>query len=379
MFAKSRVLELIGLGSRIPQTRHEWISLAPPAITVTGVASGTTIDGSATLLALEVSAADALLCPPGTRLKNASRATPIGTYKVDEVMEVVTVTGAVLTLKRAINGDGTNGSDAHAATDLFRIMYSAKQEGSKATDDPNLYKSQTILENYSAIQSMKLEATGSQMARAMEVVASDFERQYQRELIQLKNQMVNMVLYGNDAATEEGSDTVIRDTKGVLQFMVDNINAANPLIDYTSTALTATPLNTLFRKLWENGADPSDNYIIVTSGQSKQVLGGLDASLVRTTYEETRLGKEVTMFHSDMGFAAEVIADPLIPKSDLFILNPNKLSIIPFRPFEKEEWGKGTSTPNGDDIYYQRTLGEHLIEVIDPGHAHAAMTFLSWL
>jgi len=129
MFAKSRVLELIGLGSRIPQTRHEWISLAPPAITVTGVASGTTIDGSATLLALEVSAADALLCPPGTRLKNASRATPIGTYKVDEVMEVVTVTGAVLTLKRAINGDGTNGSDAHAATDPDAI-------GTRLTDLP---------------------------------------------------------------------------------------------------------------------------------------------------------------------------------------------------------------------------------------------------
>ena len=380
MFAKSRLLEVLGSPQKIPTQRHEWNRQSGPTVNVTEANSAnTTIDGSASLTALEVGSGEGAHCPIGTLLVNASKATPIGTYQRNEILQVTAVTGDLLTVTRdAGNFNSGTGFATHALTNKYKILYIPKQEGSKATDDENLYKSQVILENYAAIQSMKMEATGSQMARAMEVVASDFERQWNRELINLKNQMVNMILYGYNSSTAVGSDSVIRNSKGLLDFLADNYNSANGLIDYTTTTLTATALNNLFKKLWLNGADPSENLVILTSGNSQQVISAFDSTLVRTTYEEGRVGRYVTRFVSDIGFEAEVIIDPLIEPNDLFIVNPAKLMVKQFRPFETEEWGKGSRTPNGDDIFYQRTLGEHTIEVVDPGYAHAALTYLSW-
>jgi hypothetical protein len=261
---------------------------------------------------------------------------------------------------------------------VYRVIATPHQEGSVASLDPNKYVAQSILENYSNIQTVKLQATGSQLARDMEVVASDLERQYAREMLQLKNEMVGTLLYGFNSSTAVGSDTVIRYTKGILDFLVDNIVSANALVDYTTTTLTADAINALFLKLWNNGADPSEPYKIVTSGASQQVISSWESDKVRTTWQEGRVGRYVTEFVSDLGFTAEVIADPIVTKSDLFIIQPEKVKVIPFRPFFKTEWGLDTSAPNGDDVYYTRVIGEHTVQVVDPGMAHAAITYLSW-
>jgi hypothetical protein len=385
MFAKSRLMDIIGLGSKINQQRHEWVSLSAPAEYITEVSSTeTTIDGSgaATNVYLTVSAADAAKVQPGTLLVNATRATPTGTYQRNEILQVTaadTSTGILTTVRDIGAFNSGTGSTAHAAGDKFRILYTPLQEGSVASADPNKYSADTILENYASIQSMKLQLTGSQAARDMEVVAKELERQYQRELIALKNRMASMVLYGFNSSTAVGSDTVIRNCKGIQDFMVDNIVAANPLVDYTTTTLTYKSIDDLCLKLWNNGADPSEGLKIVTSGVSKQVIGGWDADKVRTTITEGQVGREVTVFKSTLGFEMEVIADPVVDKNNLFIINPNKISLIPFRPFDKEAWGKGTGTPNGDDMYYQRTLGEFTLEVLDPGYGHAALSYLTWI
>lgn len=379
MFAKSRLLEVIGTGPKINHPRHEWISLAAPATHVTVAASDTTFTGSATLQACGMSAADIANVQPGTLLVNATRATPIGTHRRNEILQVASIAGNVATLTRDAGTFHTGGSTAHATGDLLRILDTPLQEGSSAAADPNKYSADSILENYTSIRSMKLQLTGSQAARDMEVVAKELERQYARELIQMKNIMAQMLLYGYNSATAVGNDSVIRYTKGIQDFMVDNIVTTNALVDFTTTTLSADAINALFLKLWANGADPSEPYKIVTSGVSKQVIGSWAEDKSRTTFSDTDIGRETTVFRSDLGFTAEVIADPVVDKNNLFIIQPNKIKVIPFRPFEKEAWGKGTSAPNGDDMYYQRTLGEFTVEILDPGTAHACVTSLTWI
>lgn len=382
MFAKSRLLEVVGTGPKINQQRYEWVNIGAPAITVTALnTTNTTFDGHATNTGLELSAADAAKLMPGAILVNVTNATPIGTYQRNELLQVTAVDSAtnIVTLARDIGAyNSGSGSEAHTSTAVLRIVAIPHQEGSVASLDPNSYKAQTILENYSAIQTVKLQVTGSQLARDMEVVASDMERQYAREMLNLKNQMVGILLYGFNSATAVGSDTVIRYTKGIQDFLVDNLVAANPLVDYTTTTLTADAVNALFLKLWNNGADPSEPYKIVTSGQSAQVISSWESDKIRTTFQEQRVGRYVTEFVSDLGFTAEVIADPICSKSDLFIIQPEKVKVIPFRPFMKTEWGLETSSPNGDDMYYTRVIGEHTVQVVDPGMAHAALTYLTW-
>ena len=383
MFAKSRYLEVMGAGvSTNQQQRHEWISLAAPAEFVTSTSTtNTTIDGSASLTVLEVSTADAAKLKPGSLLINVTRATPIGTYQRNEVLQVTAVSAAnLVTVVRDIGAyNSGTGSTAHTDTDVFRIVHEPTQEGSLASADANTYSADSIFENYTQINTMKMQLTGSQKARAMEVVSSEVERQWQRELIALKNKRCNQFIYGTNSATAVGSDTVIRQSKGLLDFLVDNINSSNALIDYTTTALTYDSINALFIKLVTNGADPSENYKIVTSPVSADVISTWDSDKVVLDRTENTVGRQITMFKSSMGFTAEVVMDPMIMKSDLFIINPAKLFPATFRPYETQEWGKGTSAPNGDDMWYRRTIGEETLVCIDPGYAHAALTYLTWL
>jgi hypothetical protein len=161
--------------------------------------------------------------------------------------------------------------------------------------------------------------------------------------------------------------------------MVDNINAANPLIDYTSTTLGYDAINRLFIRLFNNGADPSEPYKIITTATVKDVISSWDGDKVRTTLDNEQVGREITMFKSSLGFRAEIIADTVMQGSDLVIIQPQKIQPLVFRPYDKQEWGKGTPNENGDDMWYQRTIGEETLMVQDPGFAHAALTGLSWL
>jgi len=382
MFSKSRFLEVLApAGTTNQEQRHEWISLKAPVQTVTGVDANTTLDGSNSLQVLQLSAADVAQLRVGSLLVNQTRATPLGTYNRNELMEVVemTSTTTVTVTRDAGNFASGTGSTAHVSTDVFHILGAATQEGSLASVDPNTYSADDIFENYTEIRTMKMQLTGSQKARRMEVQASELERQWSRELIRLKNERAGMFMYGYNSATGVGSNTVLRKCKGIIDFMVDNINAANPLIDYTSTTLGYDAINKLFIRLFNNGADTSEPYKIVTTAAVKDVISSWDADKVRTTLDNEQVGREITMFKSTVGFRAEIIADTVMQGADLVIIQPQKIQPLTFRPYDKQEWGKGTSNENGDDMWYQRTIGEETLMVQDPGFAHAAMTALTWL
>ena len=386
MFAKSRFLEVLGGGISINQPRHEWISLAAPAQFVTADGSGSnTVDGHATDKVLSLSAADVAKLQRRCGARQRHQRHPHRYLSAQRTADghgddLGTTTVTCARDYGNFAGGAGNGSTAHTASAVYRILYFVTQEGSVASLDPNTYSADTILENYSAINTMKMQLTGSQKARAMEVVDSEVERQWQRELIKLKNQRANMFLYGtNSAAATVGSDTLLRDSKGIMDFIVDNIVASNALVDYTSTTLTYKAINDLFIKLFNNGADPSEQYKIVTSATSKDVMSQWDSDIVRLTLQEGQTGREVVMFKSSLGFNAEIIAEPMVAKSDVFIINPSKITPATFRPYEKQEWGKGTGAPNGDDMWYQRTIGEETLQVVDPGTAHALLTYLTWI
>lgn len=364
------------------EQRHEWISLRPPIQTVTAAATTNTDvgDGSASATSMELSAGHGARVQPGTLLMNTSVATPIGTYQRNEILEVTAVSTDTLTVVRDAGAfNSGTGSTAHTNTSVYRILYTPLQEGSLASADPNTYQADDILENYTAIQSFKMQLTGSQKARRMEVVDSEVERQWQVALDGFTNKRASMHLYGYNSSTAVGSDTVIRNSKGILDFLVDNIVSTNPLVDYTSTTLTYDVINALFIKLFNNGVRPSNRYKIVTSAVTKDVISSWESDKVRTTLDTSQVGREITVFKSTLGFEAEIIAEPMVLKNDVFIIDPTLIRPMIFREYTKEAWGKGTPAPNGDDMWYQRYLGEETLMVINPGTAHAAITYLTWV
>lgn len=372
--AKSQMLDSVKVGAQTDEPKIEWISAQTNARTVQGVSSSTTIHNSGSATDLALSSGLGATVKVGAILRNASKATGIGTYKVDELMLVTAISGDVLTLYRdyGANAAGT-GFATHGTTSAYEVIFTGVEEGSSPS--VNKYKPTVLDSNYTSILDFYLTVTGTELARRPQVAADNMQRQYEDRMIELKNDLSAFILYGAQApANPAGTDANIRTTKGVLQALAQSGGNC----DYTSTAVTEAGINKLCENILSAGCDRSETYKIFVHPAHARVISGFGADKVRVERVDKTWGRYVTYLLSDLGFELEVVPDPLVLKSNLFLLNMNKVELVPFRPWMQMEWGMQTSTPDGTDAYKKRILGEYTMRVIDPLKAHGCMTLLSW-
>jgi hypothetical protein len=343
--------------------------------------SDTTIDGSGAASNCHVVLTSVAGLQEGAILRNATRATPIGTYGADELMQVTGISTLDVTVTRdyARQNSGT-GSTAHALGDTFEVLWSPKEEGS--TPNENKYRDVSITENYTNILDFYLTVTGSQLASKRLVAGDTLQRQFEDRLVELKNDMESMFLYGalnyGGAGTESnahaGSDAYVRTTKGFQNF----ICASGGNVDYTSKAVTEEAINTLFLNLLTNGVDMSDTFITVAHPQNIRTINAFGADKVRITQDETKWGRALKTLETDLGVTTELVPCLNCSKSDLFIIDTKKVALAEFRPFVKMEWGIDTSNPDGTDAWKQRYLGEYGVKVVDGTKSHGALGYISW-
>jgi len=377
MCAENLIFNMVSKGTTSqPKFEWEYSQTNNKYITLTSIGTSGIEDSSgSTTKAAGADATEHALLQAGMILKNASRATPIGTTTgiMDELMIVTAVGNAYtdgfdVTRDYAAIASGT-GSTAHTAGDKLEILYTPLSEGSLASASPNKYKKVGEASNNVVTFDMKLECSGDQFARGMLIAKDNLQTQYENRMLELRNQIASMILYGVDAT---GSDSVLRNGSGLAHFM----SGGN--VDYTSTVLTPTVLNDIFAAIMDDGGSPSDSYAIVGSPYSAQVISAFGEDKVRLTQENLRYGRQVKEFVSDLGFVAPIVAEPMCSKSNLFVINRRKAQLLTFRPFTKWEWGAYTSNPNGDDAYHQRTLGSMGLKLVDPTTAHGMCVKLAW-
>jgi len=377
--AKSQMVDSIALGSQVDEPKVEWISSNTNSRIITAISA--TMAGSNSSTGIVLTSGQGLTIKVGALLRNASRATPIGTYKVDEIMQVTAISTDTLTVTRDYGRNGAvagQGSTVHGATDTFEVIFTAVEEGSSPS--VNKYVATSITYNETSILDFYLTATGTEMARRPMIAADNMQAQYENRMIELKNDLCQFMLYGamnygaGGTTDMQGSNSYVRTTKGILQALAQS--GGN--VDYTSTAVTEYGLNTLFANILTNGGDRTDPYKIFVHPSNARVIAGFGADKVRVERVDATWGRYVTNFLSDLGFTAEIVPDPLVSKSNLFVLNMSKVFLVPFRPWTKLEWGIDTGTPDGSDAYKMRILGEYTMKVVDPLKAHGCMTLLTW-
>lgn len=380
---QSRLIDLIPKFS-VDNDLFEWESAGTNSRIYTEASSGsTTIDGSGSNTALVVT--DATGLQEGDVIRNATRATPIGTYGADELMEITAVSTNTLTVVRDSGryNSGT-GSTIHALADTFEVVYPAKEEGS--SPDANRYKDVTLYKNYTQILDMHLKLTGSQLASKRLLPADNLQRQFDDRLVELMNFVESMFLYGvvqyggsgTDADAMVGSDSYVRRTKGFQQFQYTAAAATAGTLDYATKDVTETAINDVMEKIMNTGTSPNDRYIIVAANPNIRKIKAFGADKVRITQAESVWGRSIQQYESDLGITMELVPCYNMSKSDLFIVNMSKVGYATFRPMEKEEWGKGTSSPNGVDAWNQRYLGEVGVKVVDAGKSHGAISYIGW-
>lgn len=376
--AKSPILDMTPRFA-VSNFKFEWESDVAP--TRTYASSGTagaddinadaSIDGTETLLTLAAAPTDLQV---GSIIRNATRATPIGTYGVDELMEVTGISSNVLTVKRNVNaavgGTANTGSLVHDESDVFEVVYSPREEGS--APGVNKYKDVVLVENYANTVDFYLTATGDQLATMRLVGGDTMDNQFQKNMTNLQNQLEGMLFYGSlNAGANAGSASYVRRTKGIDQF----ISAAGANIDYTTKDVTPEALDALFYEILADNTDPNDRFVIACHPMQARKISAFGLDKVRLGQTESKYGRYIDTFKSDLGVEAPVIWSLNVSKSDLFILNMNRISIATFRPFEQAQWSYGD---DGVDAYRQRILGSFGVKCVDALKAHAKLGYLTW-
>ncbi len=307
----------------------------------------------------------------GSIIKNVSKATPIGTYGADELLEVTANTAGACTVVRDVGRQNSGtGSTAHEAGDYFEVIYAPKEEGSDA--DRNKYKDVTLVTGYTNIVDFYLAVTGSQAASKRLIPADNLQAQFDNCMRQMQNELEGMLLYGclNNGANA-GSDSYVRRTKGLDSY----VSASGANIDYSTKSVTEEAINALVAGILEDASDPADPYIIVCHPARAREISAFGADKVVTSPEKSKWGRYIDTFRSDLGVDLDVIWTLNCSKSDLFIIDMNKIALAQFRPFSKSTV---TFQDDAVDAYRQRYLGEVGVKVVDALYSHAKLGYLTW-
>jgi hypothetical protein len=390
--AKSQLIDRIAKEST-ESIKFEWESANTNARTFTAAATSTASQGigyggtsgastgHATNTKLGCGSGGGLTVQKGAIIRLSSQASPIGTYEVDEIMQVTANDLTDITVKRdyARQNSGT-GSTAHFPTGVYEVLWSPKEEGS--SPDANKYKDVSLFENYVNTIDFHLNVTGDQLADKRMVAGDTLQRQFDDRLVELKNDMESMLLYGalnyGGAGTEAdaygGSDAYVRTTKGLQNF----IAASGGNVDYTSHIVTEESINALMMTLLTNGVDMTDKFILVSHPATIRTINAFGADKVRITQDMTKWGRALKSLETDLGVELELVPCLNCSKSDMFIVDTKKVKLMEFRPFVKMEWGIDTSTPTGVDVWNQRYLGSYGVKVTDGTKSHGLQSAITW-
>jgi hypothetical protein len=377
LMAKSPLLAMIPR-FKVNHSTFEWETQNEPTRLYTEASStSTTIDGSGAATNNTVVFSSGTGLEEGMLLRNTSRATPVGTYGADEIMLVTAVSTATCTVVRDYQYQNTGtGSTVHASGDVFEVIGNIKGEGS--SPDANKYRDVTLVTAYTEIKDFYLEVTGSQMESERLVAADTVQAQVELGTRKLANELEAMFLYGAlntgaAAATtyNAGSDSYARTTKGLQSY----IAASGSNVDYSTKAVTEAALNSRFAAIIEDKTDPMDKFLIVCHPANARTMSHFGEDVVRTTQDQTVWGRSIQTFKSDLGIEADIIWTLNCSKSDVWIIDMNKVGIAEFRPWKQTVWDYNS---DGVDAWRCRVLGEYGVKVVDGTYSHAALSYITW-
>ena len=353
---------------------YKWETDNEPTRTFVMTSSSSGIEDSSSTTNVALTLTGGGVIELGSILRNVTRATPLtSTYNyADELMEVTVNDGAgVLTVVRGINGAAGTGASVHTLGDYYEIVYSPKQEGSDP--DRNKWTDVTLVTGYTSILDFYLEITGSLAAADKEVAADNLQNQFNKCMVQLQNQMEGMVLYGASSATAAGSSSVTRRTKGLDGYLVGGYT--NSVVDYSTKLVTEDAINGVMAGIMQNHTDPSDKFIIVCHPNHARTISNFGSDKVQVGIEMTKWGRYIDTFKSDLGVTMPVLWTMNCNKSDLFIVNLNKIAIADYRPFTQAAW---SYSDDGTDAYRQRYLGELGLKVVNGTYSHGKLGYITW-
>jgi len=240
----------------------------------------------------------------------------------EELMLVTGISTNTLTVVRGYAG--TTAEDL-ADNQVINILGNAALEGA---DKPNArFTNRSRCGNYTQIFTATVEVSGSDLAASQLGLADEMDNQKQSRLRELVRDLENTIINaGQPASNPEGSGTVRRSMKGIIQHLSTNIFHTGDSGFPSGTDLDEAKINYVLRKIWENSSGNVN--LIVVGGFQKRKINAFCSDSRAYGANDTTFTDMIGIYESDFG-VCRIVTTRWIPQDAVLLLDSSRINVLP--------------------------------------------------
>ncbi|MEN6385569.1 MAG: DUF5309 family protein [Phycisphaerales bacterium] len=240
----------------------------------------------------------------------------------EELMLVTGVSDNTITVVRGYAGTTpeniTNGQ-------VIFILGNAALEGD---DKPaTRFTNRVRYGNYTQIFTAGVEVSGTNIAASHLGISDEMDYQKSERLRELIRDLENTVINGGQAAANpQGSGTVRRSMKGLVQSIATNVFRPGDTGFPSGTGLDEAKLNYVLRQIWENSCGNVD--LIVVGGYQKRKINSFLTASRSFGPADKAYTDMVSVYESDFG-VCRIITSRWVPQDAVLLLDTSRISVLP--------------------------------------------------
>ena len=240
----------------------------------------------------------------------------------EELMLVTGINSNTLTVVRGYAG--TTAEDL-ADNQVINILGNAALEGE---DKPGArFTNRSRLGHYTQILTATVEVSGTDMAASQLGLADEMDYQKQERLRELLRDLENTVINGGQPASNpEGSGSVRRSMKGIVQHLSTNVFHTGDSGFPTGTGLDEDKINYVLRQIWENSSGNVD--LIVVGGFQKRKINAFSADSRMFGANDTTFTNMISVYESDFG-VCRIVTSRWIAQDTALLLDSSRIGALP--------------------------------------------------
>jgi len=208
---------------------------------------------------------------------------------------------------------------------VINILGNASLEGA---DKPAArFSDRSRCGNYTQIFASTVEVSGTDIAAGQLGLSDEMDYQKQERLRELIRDMENTVVNGGEPSSNpQGSGSVRRTMKGIVQHLSSNVFATGDSGFPSGNDLDEAKINYVLRKIWESSNGNVD-LVVVGGFQKRKINAFLSASraygAADTTYRDM-----VSVYESDFG-VCRIITTRWMPLDAALLVDSSRVNVLP--------------------------------------------------
>jgi hypothetical protein len=245
--------------------------------------------------------------------------------QIEGSSELMLVTGISTNTLTVVRGYAGTAAEDLADNQVINILGNAALEGA---DKPNArFTNRSRCGNYTQIFTATVEVSGSDLAASQLGLADEMDNQKQSRLRELVRDLENTVINaGQPSSNPEGSGTVRRSMKGIIQHLSTNIFHTSDSGFPSGTALDEAMINYVLRKIWENSSGNVD--LIVVGGFQKRKINAFCSDSRAYGANDTTFTDMIGIYESDFG-VCKIVTTRWMPQDAVLLLDSSRINVLP--------------------------------------------------